>query len=223
MTIAHRLVVAAFKGLTSLMCRIDAAQLARVPDRGPLIIVFNHVNMLEIPVLYTRQQPRPVSGMLRADRWDNRLLGWMLDVCETIPLHRDEADVVALHRGIDALRAGRIVMIAPEGTRSHDGRLQPARAGVVLMALHSGASILPVVHYGSENYRADLRRLRRADFHIVVGEPFRLDAGGQHVTRSMRQAMLDAVMARMAALLPLEYRGVYANRPVENNRFVVPV
>ena len=49
MTLAHRIVVATLKGLTSLICRIDDAQLAQVPDRGPLIIVTNHVNMLDPP------------------------------------------------------------------------------------------------------------------------------------------------------------------------------
>jgi 1-acyl-sn-glycerol-3-phosphate acyltransferase len=211
MTLAHRIVIATFKGLTSLICRIDDAQLARVPDRGPLIVVTNHVNMLEIPIIYTHLQPRPVTGMVAAVRWNSRPLRWLLDVCGTIPVHRGEADVAAMRRAIEVLKAGRIIIIDPEGTRSGHGRLQQGHAGVVLLALRSGAPLLPVVFYGSEHYKENLRRLRRTDFHIAVGRPFYLDPGGVKVTRQVRRQMIDEVMVQMAALLPPPYRGVYSD------------
>jgi hypothetical protein len=81
----------------------------------------------------------------------------------------------------------------------------------VLLALHSGAPLLPVVFYGSERYRGNLRRLRRTDFHIVVGKPFYLDAGGVKVTRQVRRQMINEVMYQMSALLPPAYRGVYSD------------
>jgi 1-acyl-sn-glycerol-3-phosphate acyltransferase len=211
MTFSHRIVVAAFKGLTSLLCRIDDAQLARVPDRGPLIVVTNHVNILEIPIIYTRLQSRPVTGFVRADRWDSRWSRWLLDVCGAIPLRRGEADVGAIRSGMELLKAGYIVIISPEGTRSGHGRLQNAHPGVVLLALHSDAPVLPVAYYGSERYRDNLRRLRRTDFHIAVGRPFYLDAGGVRVTRQVRRQMIDEVMYQMSALLPPAYRGVYSD------------
>jgi 1-acyl-sn-glycerol-3-phosphate acyltransferase len=104
-----------------------------------------------------------------------------------------------------------IVIISPEGTRSGHGRLQKAHLGVVLLALHSGAPLLPVVFYGGERYRDNLRRLRRTDFHIVAGKPFYLDAGGVKVTRQVRRQMIDEVMCQMSALLPPAYRGVYSD------------
>jgi 1-acyl-sn-glycerol-3-phosphate acyltransferase len=211
MTLSHFFVVATLKGLTSLICRIDDAQLARVPDRGPLIVATNHVNVIEIPIIYTRLQPRPVVGMVLADRWNNPLLGWVLDVGGTIPLRRGEPDVAALRTALDRLRAGHIIIIDPEGTRSGDGRLQKGHPGAVLLALRSGAPLLPVVFHGGENYKDDLRRLRRTDFHIEVGRPFHLDAGGRRVTRQVRQRMIDEVMYQMAALLPPAYRGVYSD------------
>jgi len=220
MTLTYRIVVAAFKGLTSFLCRIDDAQLARVPDQGPLIVVTNHVNLLEIPTIYTRLQPRPVTGFVSAHRWDSRPLQWLLDVCGTIPLHRGEADISAMRRGMDRLRAGHMVLIAPEGTRSGHGRLQKALPGVVLLAVHSGAPVLPVVHYGSERYRDNLRRLRRTDFHIVVGRPFTLDAGAAQVTRQVRRQMLDEVMYQMSALLPPAYRGVYSDLNAATERYL---
>jgi 1-acyl-sn-glycerol-3-phosphate acyltransferase len=211
MTLTHSILTAAFKGLTHLLCGIDDAQLAQVPDQGPLIVVTNHVNILEIPIIYTHLQPRPVTGLVSAHRWDNRWLRWLLDACGAIPLRRGEADIAAMRKALEMLKAGYIVAIAPEGTRSGHGRLQKAHPGGVLLALHSGAPVLPVVFYGSERYRDNLRRLRRTDFHIVVGKPFYLEAGGVKVTRQVRQQMTDEVMYQMSALLPPAYRGVYSD------------
>ena len=63
---AYRVVTSAIKGLTHLLCRVDGAHLVRVPERGPLIIVANHINFLEVPLiytclLYTSPSPRDLS------------------------------------------------------------------------------------------------------------------------------------------------------------------
>jgi len=79
------------------------------------------------------------------------------------------------------------------------------------MALLSGASLLPVVHYGGGQSRQNLRHLRRTDFYVIVGQPFKLDKRGQKVTRAVRQKMIDEIMYQMAALLPPPYRGEYAD------------
>jgi len=219
-TLTHRIVIATLKGLTSLLCRIDDEQLARVPDQGPLILVANHVNILEIPILYTRLQPRLVTGFAAAYRWKALWTRWLLEVCGAIPLRRGEADIAALRKALELLKAGHIFAIAPEGTRSEHGRLQKTHPGVVLLALHSGAPLLPVVYYGAEHYRENLRRLRRTDFHIVVGEPFYVDAGGIKVTRQVRQQILDEIMYQMAALLPPAYRGVYSDLNAATEKYL---
>lgn len=211
MSLSQRGAVIFFRGLTSLLCRIDDRQLTQVPTRGPLIIFTNHVNILEIPIIYTRLKPRHVHGLIYAERWRNRLLGWLLDVCESIPLHRGEPDIAALRRGLERLREGHILIISPEGTRSGHGALQEAHAGVVTLALHSGAPLLPVAYAGAEKWRGNLRRLRRTDFHVRVGQLFHLDAHGEIVTREVRRQMIDEMMYQIAALLPPQYRGQYAD------------
>lgn len=220
MTLTHRIVIATLKGLTSLLCRIDDEQLARVPERGPLILLANHVNILEIPILYTRLQPRPVTGFAAAYRWETLWTRWLLDVCGAIPLHRGQADIAALRKALELLKAGHIFAIAPEGTRSEHGRLQKAHPGVVILALRSGAPLLPVVFYGAEHFRENLRRLRRTDFHIVVGQPFYVDAGGVRVTRQVRQQIVDEIMYQMAALLPPPYRGVYSDLGAATQKYL---
>jgi 1-acyl-sn-glycerol-3-phosphate acyltransferase len=211
MTLTYRVVFSTIKGLLRLLCRVDDGQLARVPDRGPLIIVANHVNFLEVPLIYTHMQPRPLTGFAKVETWDNPVLGALFSMGGAIPLYRGEADVSAFRQALKALEAGHILALAPEGTRSGHGRLQQGRPGAVLLALRSGAPLLPLVYYGGELFWSNLSRLRCTNFHIVVGQPFYLDAGGSKVTRQVRQQMTDEVMYQMAALLPPAYRGVYSD------------
>jgi 1-acyl-sn-glycerol-3-phosphate acyltransferase len=213
MSLSQRILGAILKGITIALFRVDDAQLAKVPPKGPLILVTNHVHMPEIPTLFLRLTPRPVTGMLLASRWDNPLFRWMLNTFHILPLRRGEADLAGLRRGLEALEKGYILIVDPEGTRSHTGRLQQGRAGAVLMALRSGAPLIPVVHYGSENYKQNLRRLRRTDFHFAVGRVFRIKPEAAKSLHTDREAITTEVMAQMAALLPPEYRGFYTDVP----------
>jgi len=216
----HHALVATLKSITSVICRIDEAELIKVPKQGPLIIYTNHVNILEIPILYTHLRPRHVHGMLLAERWNIPVLNWVLDVTETIPLHRGEADIDSIRKGLQALEKGEMLVIAPEGSRCHDGQLQAAHPGVVLLALHSRAPILPVIYFGAENYNENLSRLRRTDFHLRVGKQFHLDDRGEKVTRLVREKILEEMMYEMATILPPEYRGYYADVSTPSTRYI---
>ena len=222
MNLLQQMAALFFRALTGLMFRVDAAALAKVPRHGPLIIVTNHVHIPEIPTLYVRLLPRKVYGMAQAERvLDKNIWGAILRWIDTIPVWRGEADLNALRKGIRILAEGNIILLDPEGTRSHDGRLQKGQPGAILMALHSGAAVLPVVHYGSENYQEALKHLRRTDMHYVVGKPFRVEAGGERVTSATRQQMIDEVMFQMAGLLPPQYRGVYADVNSASQKYLV--
>jgi 1-acyl-sn-glycerol-3-phosphate acyltransferase len=219
-SLSHRFIVTSLKTITSLICRIDAAELKQVPQHGPLILYTNHVNILEIPIIFTHLQPRKVRGMLLAERWNIPVLRWMLDVTGTIPLHRGEADINAIRLGLAALSRGEILVISPEGTRSHDGKLQPAHPGVVLLALHSHAALLPVAYYGSEDWMVNLKQLRRTDFHLRVGKPFYLQESGKKITKETRQRMVDEMMGQLAQLLPAQYRGCYGEWPAAKSLYL---
>ena len=219
-----QILVAGFlRGLTGLMFRVDSSQLARVPQHGPLIIVANHVHIPEIPTLYTRLLPRKVRGMVMAEHVENKnkIVGRILNLFGSIPVHRGEGDLAALRAGLETLARGEILLLDPEGTRSHNGCLQKGRAGAILMAMRSGAPLLPVVHYGSEDYRVNLRRLRRSKLTFVVGTPFHLKTTGKPVSGEIRQKMIDEVMYQMARLLPIRYRGVYADLESATQEFLV--
>ena len=212
--ITQRLVTWWLRAMLRILCRIDAAALARVPRQGPLLLVSNHINFLDVPMLFTLLKPRPMAALIKAETWDNPAMAWLFNTAggsDAIPLRRGEVDREALRLALAALAAGRILCVAPEGTRSGDGRLQRGQPGVVMLALHSGAPILPVVYFGGEQFQQNFRRLRRTDFHLRVGAPFYLEPGGQRVSREMRQQMTDEIMGQMAALLPPANRGVYAD------------
>jgi len=184
------------------------ASLAQVPARGPLILVTNHIGSLEVPLLFAHLQPRPVTGFAKIETWDDPFMGWLFDLWGTIPIRRGEADVDALRKGFTALEQGCILAVAPEGTRSRHGRLLRARPGVAMIALRSGVMLLPLAHWGGENFSGNLKRLKRTDFHVKVGQPFRLQVE-EKVTRQVRQQVADEIMFQIAALMPEAYRGEY--------------
>jgi len=212
MTLTYRVVTSSIKGLTHILCRIDGAQLTRVPEQGPLIIATNHVNFLEAPILYTHLDPRPLTGFVKSEQLEHPIFGpLLLGLWEGIPIRRGEADITAFRQASQALAEGQIVAVAPEGTRSGHGRLQRGHPGIAFLALRNSVPVLPIACHGGETFWSNLRRLRRTDFHAVVGQSFYLDAGGARVTRLVRQQMADEVMYQIAALLPPAYRGIYSD------------
>ena len=195
---------------TSALCRIEYLPLKQVPERGPLILASNHTGSLEVPLLFVHLQPRKMIGLAKIETWDSRFMGWLFDLWDAIPIRRGEVDLEAVRRCLDVLKAGDMLAVAPEGTRNRTGRLLRAQPGIAMLALRSGVPILPIAHWGGENLSSNLKRLRRTDFHIRVGRPFVVHAGGEKVTAEVRQAIADEIMLQIASLLPDEYHGEYA-------------
>jgi len=205
---------------TSITCRIDAPDLGKIPRQGPLIVYSNHTGQIEVPLLFVHLQPRPVTGLAKIETWDNWFLHWIFDLWEAIPIRRGVADMEAVRKSLEALEKGYILAIAPEGTRNKTGVLIKAYPGIVTLALRSGTSLLPVVHWGGENFSKNIKHLKRTDFHIRVGEPFKLDPRNGRVTREVRQQMVDEMMYRLAALLPEHYRGAYADLENATEKYI---
>jgi 1-acyl-sn-glycerol-3-phosphate acyltransferase len=210
MTLAFRLVNFSIKGLTRIACQVDDAQLALVPRKGPLILAINHINSIEVPLMFTHMQPRPLTGFAKIETWDALWSRLLFNLWGAIPIRRGEIDMQAFQRGQQALAAGKILAVAPEGTRSKNGKLQKGYPGIVLLAMRSGAPIQPVVYYGGESIWHNLRRLKRTDFHIVVGNPFSLRTGTS-LSKDVREQITAEIMYQMAALLPPAYRGIYSD------------
>jgi len=211
MSLQAHVVNHSLKRLIRVLCRVEDLSLRRVPARGPLILAINHINFLEAPLIYTHMLPRPLVAVAKEETWHNPFLGYLADLWQTIPIRRGEADLSAMRQMQATLTEEKILILAPEGTRSGDGRLQRGYPGVVLIAARSGAPILPLVHYGGERFWDNLKHFRRTDFHIRIGRPFRLKVSGRSLDRDQCRQAIDEIMYQMAALLPPEYRGVYVD------------
>jgi 1-acyl-sn-glycerol-3-phosphate acyltransferase len=211
MSLAYNVVTSSIKSLTRILCNVDDSQLIKVPDHGPLIIASNHINFMDVPLLFTHLQPREITGFAKAETWDNPVMGRLFDLWGAIPIQRGEADTSAFRSALQALSQGKILAIAPEGTRSGHGRLGQGFPGIVMLAYHSNAPILPLVYYGGERFRDNINRFRRTDFHIRVGRLFKLSFQAAQLSREIRNQMVDEIMYQLALLLPVEYRGYYSD------------
>jgi 1-acyl-sn-glycerol-3-phosphate acyltransferase len=188
---------------------------------GPLIVIINHINFLDVPICFIRMIPRPIAAYARHDSWDNPFKGVLFNIWGSFPLHRHEPDRKALRWGLEVLEAGFILTLAPEGTRSGHGRLQETHPGVVFLALRSGAPVLPMVIYGSEDFWDNLPKFKRTDVVLKAGEPFHVvPVDDEKVTRKVRRQMMDEMMYQMAALLPQEYRGIYADESKWTEKYI---
>ncbi len=190
---------------------MDDSQLVKVPENGPLIIASNHVNFIDVPLMYTHLQPRQVTGFVKAETWQNPAMAFLFDLWGAIPIQRGEADTTAFKSALQALNEGKILAIAPEGTRSGHGKLARGHAGIVLLAYYSRAPVLPLAYFGGEHLRDNLNRLKRTDFNIRVGSTFRLKFTGGKPDQLTRLAMVNEIMYQVSQLLPVEYRGYYSD------------
>ncbi len=211
MKIIRGLVNFVIKVLISIACRIDASELNKIAAAGPLILATNHVNFLEIPLIYIWMQPRPLNALIKIETTRHPFFGFLADSWGGIPVRRGEFDRSALMTCIKSLEDGNILAISLEGTRSGDGKLLQGYPGVIPIALKTAAPIQPVAFYGHENFWKNILSLKRTDFKIVVGEPFLLKNPGLGMSRDVRQEIVDQIMLRLAILMPEKYRGFYSD------------
>jgi 1-acyl-sn-glycerol-3-phosphate acyltransferase len=197
------------RAVFNLTCWIDNAQLSRLPKNGPAILIINHVNFLEVPVMYTLLQDWQVVALVKIESWQSFTLRILFDPSRMIPVRRGEADRTALRLAQQSLEAGNILAVSPEGTRDN-GHLKKGHPGASLIAMRAKVPIWPLVFFGGEFYWRNLPRFKRTDFRIVVGNPFYLDSRGQALSRDVVQEMTDEIMYQLAALLPSSYRGFYS-------------
>ncbi len=221
MNIVRRLVTNAMKLGLRVLCRIDAPDMNKIPAHGPLILYSNHTGSIEVPVLYGEIFPRPLTGWAKVESWDNWFLNFIFTLWGGIPLHRGEADLAALKKALAVLKQGYIFGLSPEGTRSKTGKLIRAKSGIVLLALQADVPLLPVAHWGGEDFSANLKKFKRTDFHIRVGEPFKINTNGSRVTAETRQQIADEMMYCLAALLPEEYHGEYTDPDKAQGKYLI--
>lgn len=195
----HRLVTA----LVPL--RVEGREL--LPARGPYIVAANHISWLDPPAIEFALEI-PIRYMAKREVFGVPVVGGLLRALGNFPVRRGESDRHALDTALRVLEAGQPLGFFPEGTRSRDGCLRRAKPGVAFLARRSGAPVVPVAIRGSQSLRA---RPPWSAIVVRVGEPLTAAA----LRGADDQALADAIMRRVAGLLPPEMRGEYVDRPVE--------
>jgi len=196
--------------LFRVLTRPEVRGLGNVPVEGPLLVAFNHLAHLDGPLLVAFL-PREVESIALSNLYEVPVTGQLLRLYGAIPVHRDEFDRAVLRRALAVLEEGKALALAPEARMSVTGALERARHGVAYLALRGRAPILPVALTGTELVPGALRCLRRASVTMTVGEVYNPPAWVQDsaLRRAQVEEVTEAIMLRIASLLPPEYRGEY--------------
>ncbi len=154
-----------------LAFRLEVSGAENVPRRGPLIIAANHQSFLDIPLLGCAL-PRRVDNIAKAELFSNRLVARFFLMLGGIPLRRGSGDSGAVFEAIHRLRAGRALVIYPEGTRSPDGKIKEAKAGIGMIVAYTGVPVLPALIEGTGSaWGRSVRRIRLVPVRITFGKP----------------------------------------------------
>lgn len=198
--------------LLRIACTIDARELEKVPQRGPLILLSNHTSNIEGPIYYVYLHPRKRTALGKQELWENPVTRFLMDAWGVIPIRRGLMDRRTLEACFRALDSGYMLGVAPEGTRSRSGVLHRGRTGATFLATRRNVPILPMVQWGLQHFSKNLKKLKKTRVHIRVGQPFFVEkAGGGSVTSTDRKRMTEEMMYQMAKLLPPALRGRYAD------------
>jgi 1-acyl-sn-glycerol-3-phosphate acyltransferase len=198
------------KGILSVICKIDCKEfISALKKNKPMLVIFNHINFLEVPILVTHSYPLYVSGLVKSETWDNPIFSFIFNTYKAIPIDRRGAFSGSFKKVLSAIEKGYFMCVAPEGTRSKDGVLGKGKAGIIQLALEANVPILPVAHYGGQDIWNNIRRLRRTPFCFKAGRPFRINCESMPA-KEEREKIMTEVMAQMARLLPERMRGEYA-------------
>ena len=180
-----------------------------VPPKGPLIIVSNHLSNAD-PCFLSASIPRMLHFLAKRNLFSNPLASAFLHAVNVHPVSRDGADLAAIRICLQLLGRDQPILFFPEGSRSRTGGMQRARAGVAYIATRSQAPILPVAITGTERIPSYWRiPFPLCRVNVRIGQPFSLPVVEGKLSRPVLENMNDAIMQRVASLLPEEYQGHY--------------
>ncbi|MEW6568464.1 MAG: lysophospholipid acyltransferase family protein [Chloroflexota bacterium] len=200
-----------FDLLFRLLTRRSVSGLEHVPAQGPYLLVSNHLSRLDAPLIYALIGGAHLTGWA-AEKYERHLLfGTILRLGGGIFIRRGEVDREALQSAVEWLHGGKVFGMSPEGTRSKTGGLIRGKTGAAYLVQQTSVAVVPAAVWGTESAIAQLLRLRRPEVFARFGHPFSLPGFDEGERAAGLRRNTDEIMCRIAALLPPEYRGVYAD------------
>jgi 1-acyl-sn-glycerol-3-phosphate acyltransferase len=200
------------KLLIASLCHLEVRAMERLPTNGAGIVYYNHIHWLD-PVLICGSMNRYAVPLtkIEASKWP--FVGWLLKKYGVIFITRGAVDRDALKATWEVMENGDVTVISPEGTRSPTGALQQAKEGLAFIARRvPDAWLIPCAVTGTPNFEWSVRGiLARQPIVLTYGEPFKFCWPEPTASRETMRAMTDEAMVRLAALLPPEMRGDYAD------------
>ena len=170
-------------------------------EEGPALLAMNHQSFLDPPFAGISCK-REVFYLARKTLFDIPVAGPIIRRLNVIGVDRDGSDVAALKAVIRVLRSGGCTIVFPEGTRTRDGNLQPARAGAGFIIAKTLAPVVPMRIFGAyEAFPRDAKFPRCSPVTVVVGKLMRFtaaDVAGD--PRIVFQRLSEQVMEKIAAL-----------------------
>lgn len=190
-----------------LFARVEMRGRENVPAAGPYIIVANHTSWKDPPVV-SLALGTPIRWMAKIEVFDYPVVGFLLRGVGNFSVRRGESDRRSVQLALQVLARGLPLGVFPEGHRSADRTLLRGWPGISLLADRTDALIVPCGIVGTPTAR--LRPIRRTEAVLTFGKPFRVSDLAPEIRRD-RQTTADAIMLRIADLLPPNMRGVYAS------------
>jgi 1-acyl-sn-glycerol-3-phosphate acyltransferase len=190
-----------------------------VPKRGGAVVIANHLDWFD-PVLLVAAGPRPSLWMAKAEVFSYPVLRWFARQAGAFPIERGKPDRSALRHAQQLLSDGLLVGVFPEGTRSRTGGLIQPLSGASMVAVRSGAPVIPCAVVGSERLPLSGKKpsgRQRLRVQVVYGAPFMLETRRPDGSRYGLEELTDAMTIELARLLPPAYRGVYAERALDSH------
>lgn len=190
--------------LFRLFMRLEVQGLEHFPLDGAVILACNHVTNFDVFPMQIAL-PRPIFFMGKAELFEFAPFGWVLRNLGAFPVYRGEKDAWAMAHARKVLEHGAVLGMFPEGTRSKGRGLGVAKTGTARLAIETGAPIAPMVVIGSDTFFARFPRRSTVTVRLLpLLQPF---------PGETPLALTDRLMFSMAAVLPPDMRGVYANIP----------
>lgn len=207
-----RLVV---KIIVRLIAHVEISGLENLPKQGNCIFTTNHTGRLEVLMIYYVLDRQDIILMIAEKYRKSAFWRWFAKMIDGIFIDRYNADLAALREAMRRLKAGGWLVVAPEGTRSKSGKLQEAHFGAAYLAAKSGAPVIPVGVVGTWDQEVinRLKRFRKAQVTARVGNAYTLPPLGAKNREEQLLHYTDEIMCQIAALLPEDMRGFYADQP----------